>query len=537
MAIELKFSKPDAGSHWGFRLVGGADFNEPLVVVKVDKNSFAENAGLMVGDVVVRVNDTPTAGLTHAVAHDLIFDAGNEFIVAIRRGLFSDIPVPTEDDINSEIENILKESLAEQLEGIKKETRVTPSPVLENLSGQEQLVQPQKGDKVTGGKKKKWSTFLVKPKNPVPKAQAVPVQKIAEPYKVKIVKQPRRDPKDVLNHKKTVKFEPNVVEVEISRESSIASMTESSESIDLPLPSEIEMETSVKIIEETTVEICEEGNDDFDTLRSDSSNEISSPEHKSTPILKPKPIDIHIEPVVCESSQSLAEQLAAVQKQLLLLSQLPSAIQVTLEAVTEQLNKIALDKLSTIDENENCEENVDNVCDKSSGEEDAAEENLTESENAEHDITENGIEDEDQPNLEEFEVDEAINEESAMPDVNRAEEMKTDVEETREAEVIDPYAGLTEEEKEAKIREEQLLAKKQKVNHWNRIWPWGNKEKPIYSSRESNCCMVPSKVQHKIHQFLEVPASGKESRLSSEVGSVSSNSRHGTPVERSGSPI
>jgi len=36
MAVELTFSKPDSGAHWGFRLVGGADFDEPLVVVKVN---------------------------------------------------------------------------------------------------------------------------------------------------------------------------------------------------------------------------------------------------------------------------------------------------------------------------------------------------------------------------------------------------------------------------------------------------------------------------------------------------------------------
>lgn len=51
----------------------------------MNPGSLAENVGLRVGDVVVRVNDTPFSGLTHVQAHDIITKAGNEFILAIRR--------------------------------------------------------------------------------------------------------------------------------------------------------------------------------------------------------------------------------------------------------------------------------------------------------------------------------------------------------------------------------------------------------------------------------------------------------------------
>lgn len=51
----------------------------------MNPGSLAEIAGLQVGDIVARVNDTPFAGLTHVQAHDVITGVGNEFILAVRR--------------------------------------------------------------------------------------------------------------------------------------------------------------------------------------------------------------------------------------------------------------------------------------------------------------------------------------------------------------------------------------------------------------------------------------------------------------------
>lgn len=51
----------------------------------MNENSVAENAGLEEGDVVVRINDTPTAGMTHVQAHDLLISAGLNFILGVRK--------------------------------------------------------------------------------------------------------------------------------------------------------------------------------------------------------------------------------------------------------------------------------------------------------------------------------------------------------------------------------------------------------------------------------------------------------------------
>lgn len=75
-------------------------------------------------------------------------------------------------------------------------------------------------------------------------------------------------------------------------------------------------------------------------------------------------------------------------------------------------------------------------------------------ENAECDLTDN-------------EADEALDdlEEDHVVNGNEVEDDQVEYEEEqREPEIVDPYAGLTEEEKEAKIRQEQIMAKKQKVN-------------------------------------------------------------------------
>lgn len=56
--------------------------NESL---KVGEESLAEAAGLQIGDVIVRINDTPTIKLTHGEAHDVLKKTGNNFVFGILR--------------------------------------------------------------------------------------------------------------------------------------------------------------------------------------------------------------------------------------------------------------------------------------------------------------------------------------------------------------------------------------------------------------------------------------------------------------------
>ncbi|XP_034482226.1 titin homolog isoform X2 [Drosophila innubila] len=84
MVIDIKMCRFD-NVPWGFRLVGGADYEYPLTVVKVTEGSIAEEAGLRVDDVIVRINDTAATPLKHDEAHRLILSSGSVFYFGVHR--------------------------------------------------------------------------------------------------------------------------------------------------------------------------------------------------------------------------------------------------------------------------------------------------------------------------------------------------------------------------------------------------------------------------------------------------------------------
>ncbi|XP_029344309.1 PDZ and LIM domain protein Zasp isoform X2 [Acyrthosiphon pisum] len=84
--INLKLSRHDQSSPWGFRLQGGKDFGTPLLIQKVNFGSLAEKSGLQVGDALVRVNNQDVYDVKHKDAQDVILGAGNAFEVTIQRG-------------------------------------------------------------------------------------------------------------------------------------------------------------------------------------------------------------------------------------------------------------------------------------------------------------------------------------------------------------------------------------------------------------------------------------------------------------------
>ncbi|KAH8369785.1 hypothetical protein KR093_000959 [Drosophila rubida] len=84
MVIDIKMCRFD-NVPWGFRLVGGADYEYPLTVVKVTEGSIAEEAGLCVDDIIVRINDTAATPLTHDEAHRLILGSGSVFYFGVYR--------------------------------------------------------------------------------------------------------------------------------------------------------------------------------------------------------------------------------------------------------------------------------------------------------------------------------------------------------------------------------------------------------------------------------------------------------------------
>ncbi|XP_030079780.1 PDZ and LIM domain protein Zasp isoform X12 [Drosophila hydei] len=83
--LQIKLSRFDA-QPWGFRLQGGVDFAQPLLVQKVNAGSLSEQAGLQPGDAVIKINDVDVFNCRHKDAQDIVVRSGNNFVITVQRG-------------------------------------------------------------------------------------------------------------------------------------------------------------------------------------------------------------------------------------------------------------------------------------------------------------------------------------------------------------------------------------------------------------------------------------------------------------------
>lgn len=134
------------GQPWGFRLQGGKDFSSPLVLQRVNGGSVADQAGLMPGDALVKVNNTDVYNLRHKEAQDVIVAAGNSFELSVSRGTAwrpsvtptGSLPSPSP-SLPGNITPVTKTSLA-----------ATPQPVQPIGSGHNQAAKPFAAQQVNG---------------------------------------------------------------------------------------------------------------------------------------------------------------------------------------------------------------------------------------------------------------------------------------------------------------------------------------------------------------------------------------------------
>ncbi|KAG8453717.1 hypothetical protein GDO86_000371 [Hymenochirus boettgeri] len=70
---------------WGFRLTGGVDFNQPLVISRITPGSKSSMANLCPGDVIVAIDGFSTETMTHAEAQDRIKAAIDQLCLKIDR--------------------------------------------------------------------------------------------------------------------------------------------------------------------------------------------------------------------------------------------------------------------------------------------------------------------------------------------------------------------------------------------------------------------------------------------------------------------
>ncbi|RXN37128.1 PDZ and LIM domain 1 [Labeo rohita] len=70
---------------WGFRLVGGKDFEQPLTISRVTPGSKAAQADLCMGDMILAIDGESTEGMTHLEAQNKIKACMEEMVLSIDR--------------------------------------------------------------------------------------------------------------------------------------------------------------------------------------------------------------------------------------------------------------------------------------------------------------------------------------------------------------------------------------------------------------------------------------------------------------------
>ncbi|KAM6956826.1 PDZ and LIM domain protein 1 [Aplochiton taeniatus] len=70
---------------WGFRLVGGKDFEQPLTISRVSPGSKAAKANLCIGDMILAIDGEPTEFMTHLQAQNKIKGCIEEMVLSVDR--------------------------------------------------------------------------------------------------------------------------------------------------------------------------------------------------------------------------------------------------------------------------------------------------------------------------------------------------------------------------------------------------------------------------------------------------------------------
>ncbi|KAM4604266.1 PDZ and LIM domain protein 3-like [Polymixia lowei] len=76
----------DGPAPWGFRLIGGKDFNQPLTISRITPGSKAAVANLCSGDVILAIEGVPATDMTHCEAQNKIKESAAQLRLTVERG-------------------------------------------------------------------------------------------------------------------------------------------------------------------------------------------------------------------------------------------------------------------------------------------------------------------------------------------------------------------------------------------------------------------------------------------------------------------
>lgn len=201
MVLDIALARLDNTTPFGFKLIGGADFDVPLQVVKVLPGSIAEEVGMYLGDVVVRINDIPTSNMSYYDAHQLMACAGNRFTLGIlrareippqQRAIVKEKTPSGEADFNSFAKPFWTPGSAISVPLTKEEQEIeqkipdvpiTDEQIAGILSGESEVLKHHNviGELVQAEEDKKWTTFMQKPSRPAPKTREERLRELNPP--------------------------------------------------------------------------------------------------------------------------------------------------------------------------------------------------------------------------------------------------------------------------------------------------------------------------------------------------------------------
>ncbi|XP_055903886.1 titin isoform X2 [Eupeodes corollae] len=536
MVIDIKMCRFD-NVPWGFRLVGGADFDIPLTVVKVTEGSLAEEAGLKLDDVIVRINDEATSPMTHDEAHRVISGCGNVFFLGIQRAEedtedqkffpiiaanpepirsptpssihskeLSRSPLPMIEDrktvspmIEEPVNQVEDEEIASLLSaeaevldehnvvGVNV-NRVFPKPgvcksseVLRELNA-EAIKTKQEKDL----DKKKWTTFMQKPNRPIPKskAQLEAEARAANAYKVKIVKNYKKPEPVVRPPTPIPELQPEVIEP--PKVETPPPEIEEEPPTDTEVPNLEPTEEAIASEEQKAEQIeTDEAKQKVEEVESIRGESVAKEERviESVDREGKLPSESGSLREKTEEELQLEQQLAHVQQQLLALANLPSTIQSTLDAVTKQLSellptfklqaKIEKEATPEIKEETKQEEVKKEATIGESNEETVVDKEIVE-------VNENSVE------TIETEVIQSYHEESSV-------KIET---ETKQEVTIQEFETSHRNIEEEQMEEEQNL-KRKKIALWNRCFNDRHLTRTFF--RENNCGSVATQLEKRVN--------------------------------------
>lgn len=89
--VTVQLTREHDKEQWGFQISGGKDQNSMLVISEIVPGSIAERLGIRVRDMIIKINNEPSADITNSDAVALVNKGANNFALTLQRAPIPDV--------------------------------------------------------------------------------------------------------------------------------------------------------------------------------------------------------------------------------------------------------------------------------------------------------------------------------------------------------------------------------------------------------------------------------------------------------------